>query len=347
MTRLTLLFVVICFSSTISLNGNPGHAQESTDSESSPKLSEGKLQQQKEAWDRLSTDDKKRILAAYKEIQKMDPKARKRLLTRLKTLTPDQQNQLGDILQKFKKEKPENRQRARRSFRERELWLKTQSPEVREQISSFDRSNRKRHYEERLMRFKKHLLNKVPDDLLDEDEKRRLLEMNHQDFRRNISRLIRQEISSQVSDRTMSFITELEALKPPQITAFLRHGKFPPDRLYLQEQFQILDDQEKKDIARFLRRIHHKVRPKKPGDHNRPHDRGNRPGRGADSHSNETPRKGEIRPPRRTRPGTPPARPDLQQESDLRSRSRHDSRRPSRTRPNTMEASLDLHSHQG
>ena len=133
------------------------------------------LSRNRSEWDQMSADEKQRCLKVFQQIQKMNPAARNRLIKQLKSLTPDQKSQLGRIVKTYTGENTEKRQRAKRAFRQRELWLKTQSPEDRQRFMEKDPELRKKHYAERLLRVRKHLLSKIPKQMLDAESRKELL----------------------------------------------------------------------------------------------------------------------------------------------------------------------------
>ena len=187
------------------------------------------LSVEREVWNQLSAEKKRRCLATYQRIQKMDPRVRARLLNRLRKLTDEQRGKLPQIVSRFKGEKPADRQRARKAFRQRELWLKTQSPEDRRQLTQSSKMMRKRHFEDRIKRSRERLLKRVSPQLLDPEKKERILALRHEEFRKELSKMALSDIRLQVSDRTMQLINDLEALDPPLMREFLTRGQLPSE----------------------------------------------------------------------------------------------------------------------
>ncbi len=213
------------------------------------------LSQSRSKWEQMSTEEKQRCLKVFKQVQKMNPAARNRLIKQLKSLTPEQKSQLGKIVKTYTGENPEKRQHAKRAFRQRELWLKTQSPEDRQRFMEKDPELRKKHYAERLVRVRKHLLMKIPKHMIDAESWKELLSASPEQFRREFSRLVRAEISTVVSDRTFHLINDFESLAPPQIMRFIRRGEFPENRDDLRLRHEELDESEKRQFKGVLMKI--------------------------------------------------------------------------------------------
>lgn len=278
------------------------------------------LSRSRSQWEQMSDDEKQRCLKVFQQIQKMNPAARTRLIKQMKSLTSEQKSQLGKIVKTYTGENPEKRQHAKRAFRQRELWLKTQSPEDRQRFMEKDPELRKKHYAERLLRVRKHLLSKIPKQMLDEQSRKELLSASPEQFRQEFSRLIRAEISTVVSDRTFHLINDFESLDPPQIMRFIRRGEFPENRDDLRMRHEELDESEKRQFKGVLMKISRAFRMgKKPGpphEAGRPHPpRGPRsPREGGIGPDGEAGKGNRLKPPpkspggpkkRRTRDGSP------------------------------------------
>ena len=271
-------------------------------------------------WEQLSAEEKERCLKAYEQIQQMDPSVRKRLLLQVRKLTAEQKSRLGKMVKNYNQEDQEKRQRAKRAFRQRELWLKTQSPEDRQRFMTKDPELRKKHYAEKLQRMRKHLLNRIPEDVLDAKKRERLMKAQPEIFRQEFSRLIRAEVQMVVSDRTFHLINDFDALSPYQINAFLRQNKFPDQRDDLRLRYEELDDSEKRQFKGVLLKINRVFRmgrkPGAPAENGRPRPpRKDSPGPAMGPGKGErvrpapegSPRQGP--PPRRKRPGSRPSNP--------------------------------------
>lgn len=230
------------------------------------------LSKQRSEWEQMSAEEKQRCLKVFRQIQNMDPAVRKRLIRQVKSLPAEQKKRLGEIVKSYVKENPEMRQLAKRAFRQRELWLKTQSPEDLQKFKTENPEVRKKHYAEKLNRSRVMLLKKIPDNMLDVEAKKRLLKAPPAQFRQELSRLIRNEIQTVVSDQVYNLVNDFEELSPQQTGSFIRKGEFPTDREDLRLRYEALDESQQRQFKGVIMKINHVQRMSRK--HRPPHGKG-------------------------------------------------------------------------